>query len=128
MTLKEWLMAHVPAWLNPINPWGEKGRPHDPDLHALGNKQQEISLRLDRLASARGARPRRGASPRRGTLNEINLIFLVLWCAVLAMAVHTGPTCIAVACWSTGPLPVIRGAGMTRARSSWSGPGTSGTA
>jgi hypothetical protein len=50
MSLKEWLMAHVPAWLNPINPWGAKGRPHDPDLHALGNKQQELSLRLDRLA------------------------------------------------------------------------------
>jgi hypothetical protein len=30
----------------------------------------------------------RDASPMRGTLSEINLIFLVLWCAVLAMAAH----------------------------------------
>jgi hypothetical protein len=61
MTLKEWLMAHIPAWLNPINPWGEKGRPHDPELHALGNKQQEISLRLGRLAQ----RARQEAEARR---------------------------------------------------------------
>lgn len=49
MSLKGWLMHHLPQWLNPVSPWGEKGRPHDPRLHAVGNKQQEISLRLDRL-------------------------------------------------------------------------------
>jgi hypothetical protein len=61
MSLKEWLMVHLAPVAEPRNPWGPKGRPHDPDLHALGNKQQELMLRLDRL----GQRARRETEERR---------------------------------------------------------------
>lgn len=49
MSLKEWLVDHLPPWLSPLNPWGDRARPEMPDKHALVNKQQALSLRLDRL-------------------------------------------------------------------------------
>lgn len=49
MIIKEWLVAHLPPWLNPFGLYGERGRPEMPDKHAVVNKQQELSLRLDRL-------------------------------------------------------------------------------
>lgn len=49
MSLKEWIVAHLPAWLSPISPWGAQGRPEMPEKHALVNKQQELNLRIDQL-------------------------------------------------------------------------------
>lgn len=49
MSLREWIVTHVPLWLSPLNPWGDKGRPALPEQHAVINKQQELSLRIGRL-------------------------------------------------------------------------------
>jgi hypothetical protein len=49
VSLKEWLMLHLPNWLLPFSPWGEKGRPDMPEKHALVNRQQALRLRIDRL-------------------------------------------------------------------------------
>jgi hypothetical protein len=49
MSVKEWIVAHLPPWLIPLNPWGAKGRPEMPEKHALVNRQTELNLRLDRL-------------------------------------------------------------------------------
>jgi hypothetical protein len=79
MSLKGWLMRHLPRWLNPVSPWGEKGRPHDPRLHSLTNKQQEISLRLDRLNQrARRETEERGAT-RTGTRKPMAEGLLFCW-------------------------------------------------
>lgn len=49
MSLREWIVAHLPAWLSPVAPWGAKGRPEMPEKHAVVNKQHELNLRIDRL-------------------------------------------------------------------------------
>lgn len=53
MSLKEWLVQHLPPWLNPFNRWGEKGRPEMPEMHEAVNRQQAASLRLDRALRRR---------------------------------------------------------------------------
>lgn len=49
MSLRRWLVTRLPSWLLPINPWEGRGRPEMPEKHAIVNKQQELSLRIDRV-------------------------------------------------------------------------------
>lgn len=50
MSLKEWAVKHLPPWLVPFSLWGKRARPDMPDKHALVNRQQALSIRIDRLA------------------------------------------------------------------------------
>lgn len=49
MSLRDWIVQHTPMWLTPITPWDDKGRPEMPERHAVINRQQAASLRIDRL-------------------------------------------------------------------------------
>jgi len=48
MSLRRWLVTHLPPWLLPLNPWGPRGRPEMHEMHETLNRQQALSLQIDR--------------------------------------------------------------------------------
>lgn len=53
------LLDRLPPWLRPTSPWGRLGRPEMPERHDLANKQQELELRVERMARLEGEARRR---------------------------------------------------------------------
>ena len=47
--LRTWMVKHVPRWLWPISPYGDKGRQDMPERHDAANDLTALSMRVDRL-------------------------------------------------------------------------------